>query len=160
MNKHTHLGVYGVLVKDNRMLLIKKARGPHTGKWDLPGGSVEFGEEPYRTLQREFLEETGISELRGTIRTAVSYTLIYPYKQDELEELHHIGIIYDVELIDDNFVLKTDGDDQDSLGARWVDIEMVEAAVCGEPDDSTVDPTGCGSFRVTPFVKEVIRASQ
>lgn len=42
MNKHTHLGVYGVLMKNNQILLIKKSRGPHKGKWDLPGGTIEW----------------------------------------------------------------------------------------------------------------------
>lgn len=123
MNKHTHLGVYGVLMKNNQILLIKKSRGPHKGKWDLPGGSIEFGEDPYETLKREFDEETGIRELEGSIRTAISYTLIYPYKKDELEELHHIGIIYDVELTSNHYELKTDGDGEDSLGACWIHID-------------------------------------
>lgn len=54
MIKYTQLGVYGVLVKNDKVLLIKKARGPHTGKWDFPGGSIEFGEEPYEALKRSF----------------------------------------------------------------------------------------------------------
>ena len=49
MVKHTHLGVYGVLIQHDHILLIQKARGPHKGKWDLPGGSIEFGEEPEHT---------------------------------------------------------------------------------------------------------------
>ena len=104
MNKHTHLGVYFVLIKNNQILLIKKSRGPHKGKWDLPGGSIEFGEDPYETL---------------------SYTLIYPFKKDELEELHHIGIIYDVELTSNHYALKTDGDGEDSLGACWIHIDEI-----------------------------------
>lgn len=67
MNKYTHLGVYGILIENNKVLLIKKARGPHKGKWDLPGGTIEFGEEPYTTLIREFEEETGITSMEGTI---------------------------------------------------------------------------------------------
>ncbi|WP_127529742.1 NUDIX hydrolase [Paenibacillus kobensis] len=137
MQQYRHMGVYGVLVKDNRVLLIKKGRGPHTGKWDLPGGTIEFGEEPYDTLIREFEEETGIVELRGTIRSALSYTLIHPFK-GELEELHHIGIIYDVTLLSETFDLKADGDEQDSLGAQWIALEEL-------PD-----------LPVTPFVEQLL----
>ena len=136
--RHTHLGVYGVLVIDDKVLLIKKARGPHTGKWDFPGGSIEFGEEPYETLQREFWEETGITSLKGRIRDSISYTLIYPYSESQLEELHHIGIIYDVELLDLNFELKTGGDEQDSLGAKWIEIEHLK------------------TLELTPFVQEIM----
>lgn len=137
MDRFTHLGVYGILKKDDKVLLIKKGRGPHTGKWDFPGGSIEFGEEPYQTLIREFEEETGISALTGTIKTTLSYTLIWPFKADKLEEMHHIGIIYDVKLVDDTFNLRTDGDGQDSLGAKWI------------PMRDLID------MPVTPFVKNI-----
>ncbi|WP_052088140.1 NUDIX domain-containing protein [Paenibacillus wynnii] len=54
----------------------------------MPGGTIEFGEEPYETLQREFLEETGIADIEGTHRIAKSYTPICPYKDNQLEEMH------------------------------------------------------------------------
>jgi len=127
LEKYTHLGIYGVLIRNQRLLLVQKARGPHRGKWDLPGGSVEFGEEPERTLQREFLEETGLSSVQGTIRTAVSYTLIYQYDESRLEELHHIGIIYDVELTEEPAGLKAEADGEDSLGAAWIPLERLSA---------------------------------
>lgn len=34
-----YLGVYGVCIKDNRVLSIKKTRGPYKNRYDLPGGS-------------------------------------------------------------------------------------------------------------------------
>ncbi|MGW8826290.1 NUDIX hydrolase [Paenibacillus lautus] len=125
MVKHTHLGVYGILVQHDHILLIQKARGPHKGKWDLPGGSIEFGEEPEHTLQREFMEETGLGSIKGSIRTAVSYTIVYQYEANQMEELHHIGIIYDVELLDDQARIQTGGDGQDSLGAKWIPIDTL-----------------------------------
>lgn len=142
MKKYSHLGVYGVLVVNNKILLIEKARGPHKGKWDLPGGTIEFGETPYETLKREFLEETGISNLQGQIRDSISYTLIYPLSEEELEQLHHIGIIYDVALVDYNFELKTDGDEQDSLGAQWIEIDVLS------------------KLEITPFVKKIMLDDQ
>lgn len=88
-------------------------------------GSVEFGEEPYEALKREFREETGITSLKGLLHDSISYTLIYPYSDTQLEELHHIGIIYNVSLLDVNFELKTDGDGQDSDGAQWIEIKQL-----------------------------------
>ncbi|SMF80871.1 ADP-ribose pyrophosphatase YjhB, NUDIX family [Paenibacillus uliginis N3/975] len=126
MEKYTHLGVYGVLIKDGRILLIRKARGPYLGKWDLPGGSIEFGEEPEQTLKREFHEETGLTAIRGIMKTAVSCTIIYQRTEDELEEMHHIGIIYQVELEDDKAPIKREGDQQDSLGAEWIPLEKLK----------------------------------
>ncbi|MGM1045395.1 MAG: NUDIX hydrolase [Bacillota bacterium] len=126
VEKYTHLGVYGVLIKDGRILLIRKARGPYLGKWDLPGGSIEFGEEPEQTLKREFHEETGLIAIRGIMKTAVSCTIIYQRTEDELEEMHHIGIIYQVELEDDKAPIKREGDQQDSLGAEWIPLEKLK----------------------------------
>lgn len=125
MEKYTHLGVYGVLIKEGSILLIRKARGPYSGKWDLPGGSIEFGEEPEQTLKREFQEETGLTAIHGTMKTAVSCTIIYQRTEDELEEMHHIGIIYQVELEDDNAPIKREGDQQDSLGSEWIPLEKL-----------------------------------
>lgn len=127
MNRYTHVGVYGILIQNERILLIQKARGPHKGKWDLPGGTIEFGEEPYAALKREFAEETGIIGIKVTIHDAISYTMIYPYKDGELEHLHHIGMIYHVHLSHSDFELKTSGDGQDSLGARWFPLDEVRA---------------------------------
>ena len=60
MKDTRHLGVYGVIINDNKVLLIKKSRGAYTGQYDLPGGSIEHGEKPSETLKREIMEETGM----------------------------------------------------------------------------------------------------
>lgn len=53
-------GAYGIIIKDDKILLIKKYGGPYDGKLDLPGGTIEFHEKPENTLKRELLEEVGI----------------------------------------------------------------------------------------------------
>ena len=54
-----YLGIYGVCLKENKVLCIKKARGPYKNRFDLPGGSQKTSEGFKETLVREFLEETG-----------------------------------------------------------------------------------------------------
>ena len=54
-----YLGIYGVCLKENKVLCIKKARGPYKNRYDLPGGSQKHKEEFTETLVREYLEETG-----------------------------------------------------------------------------------------------------
>jgi ADP-ribose pyrophosphatase YjhB (NUDIX family) len=50
------------LVEDDsgRLLLARRAIEPDEGKWDLPGGFLEEGEDPRAGLQRELREETGL----------------------------------------------------------------------------------------------------
>lgn len=43
-----------------RVLLARRAREPDRGKWDVPGGFVEEGEDPLAALRRELLEETSL----------------------------------------------------------------------------------------------------
>jgi len=57
---HSHFGIYGCLKRDSSILLIKKARGPYEGMYDLPGGSPEQNETNEETFIREVKEETGL----------------------------------------------------------------------------------------------------
>jgi 8-oxo-dGTP pyrophosphatase MutT (NUDIX family) len=55
-------GVMVVIRKDNKYLLGTESKmSPITGKWRLLGGKVEIGETPIDTLNRELMEEAGIS---------------------------------------------------------------------------------------------------
>ena len=56
----THIGAYGIIIKDDKIALVKKARGGYKGKFDLPGGGIEHQELPNETLEREIMEEAGI----------------------------------------------------------------------------------------------------
>lgn len=52
----------GVLVvEDGRLLLVRRAIEPERGKWSLPAGFLDQGEDPRATAEREALEETGVT---------------------------------------------------------------------------------------------------
>lgn len=53
-------GVQGLLERDGRVLLARRALDPHRGEWDIPGGFLDETELPVDGLRREFREETGI----------------------------------------------------------------------------------------------------
>jgi mutator protein MutT len=53
--------VGAVLVRDGKVLLSRRAREPHAGLWDLPGGFLESGEHPEAGIVRELREETGLA---------------------------------------------------------------------------------------------------
>lgn len=54
-----------LIVHRGRVLLGRRARAPHAGTWDLPGGFMESGETPERGLIRELREELGVGVRRA-----------------------------------------------------------------------------------------------
>jgi 8-oxo-dGTP diphosphatase len=54
------VGVGGVVVRDGRVLLIRRGKEPLYGRWVVPGGTVELGERLEEALVREMEEETGL----------------------------------------------------------------------------------------------------
>ena len=99
-------GVQGILERDGRVLLARRAYEPRKGYWDLPGGFLDETEDPLDGLRREFREETGleiepVAFLRIDIepydhRHVFSVTWIVradgePVPADDVEELRWFG---------------------------------------------------------------------
>lgn len=57
----TRIGAYGVVIESDKILLVTQAYGFFKGKFDLPGGGIEFGESVEEALRREFAEEVGMA---------------------------------------------------------------------------------------------------
>ena len=67
--------VDALVVRNGRVLLARRAVDPGAGKWDLPGGFLDEGEDPVAGLLREIEEETGLAVAPG----AFVGTSIAPY---------------------------------------------------------------------------------
>ena len=57
---HPQLAVSAAIFRDDKILLVRRARSPAKGLYSLPGGRVEFGEALHSALHREVREETGL----------------------------------------------------------------------------------------------------
>ena len=128
MKEHKHLGCYGLVVKDGKILLIKKKTGPYDGLLDLPGGSFEFGETPEETLKREMLEETGLEVTKYQLFDASSVVVEWKYDDNTNILVHHVGIFYQIleyrnEIKKD---ISIDNQNDDSLGADFYEIKKLK----------------------------------
>ena len=59
--KTPKLTVDGVIINDNKILLIKRNNEPFKGRWALPGGFVEYNEKVEDAIIREVKEEIGVN---------------------------------------------------------------------------------------------------
>lgn len=76
-----------VVVKDNKILLVKRKKAPFKNFWALPGGFVNYGERTEDACLRELKEETSIN---GIIKGLVGV-----YSDPNRDPRHHtISIIY------------------------------------------------------------------
>jgi ADP-ribose pyrophosphatase YjhB (NUDIX family) len=55
------VSVDAVIIKDGKILLIKRGREPFMGYWALPGGYVEWDESAEESVVREVAEEVGVN---------------------------------------------------------------------------------------------------
>ena len=61
------IGVSGVVVSGDKVLLVKRGRPPAVGVWSVPGGRLKLGEELRAGCAREIQEETGIKAEVGPL---------------------------------------------------------------------------------------------
>lgn len=64
---HPLVGVGGVVLRGNDVLLVRRGVPPSQGLWSLPGGGVDLGEGLSDALKREVQEECGISIQVGPV---------------------------------------------------------------------------------------------
>ncbi|MBR4083172.1 MAG: NUDIX domain-containing protein [Lachnospiraceae bacterium] len=73
MGNSRKLSASCIVIKDDKVLLVKHTYGAAKGKYLIPGGFSEEGEMPQMTAEREVLEETGVKVKAGSL-AAVRFT--------------------------------------------------------------------------------------
>jgi ADP-ribose pyrophosphatase YjhB (NUDIX family) len=128
---HPQLAVSAAIFRDDRILLVRRARSPAKGFYSLPGGRVEFGESLHAALHREVDEETA---LKIDIIGLAGWREVLP----EIAGSGHYLIM--------------------SFAARW---SSGEPLLNDELDDFRwMAPDGLGDLRLTGGLEEVIQAAR
>jgi 8-oxo-dGTP diphosphatase len=55
------VGVLAVVMRGERVLVVRRANPPMPGRWGFPGGVLELGETVAQGAMRELFEETGVT---------------------------------------------------------------------------------------------------
>lgn len=92
----TRVAAYGLLVEETSILLCRLSNKAlsHQGSWTLPGGGLEFGEDPADAMVREVSEETGLL-VRPTGIAGIDSIRLDNHEMSQ----HGIRIIYFTEIL-------------------------------------------------------------
>ncbi len=112
------VGVGAVVLREGRVLLVRRGVAPANGLWAIPGGGLELGETLREAAEREILEETGITICAGE----PVFTCDVCQRDDDGRVRFHYVI---VDLAADYVSGEVLGAD-DALEARWVAPEEIE----------------------------------
>lgn len=118
-----HVGVGILLIRDDKLLLVKRKFNPDAGFWSIPGGHLELGERTTHAAEREGFEETGfkvkVVKLAGIIDKIM-------YDKKGKVEYHYILINYFVEQIEGD-PTQAPIPDSDALEAKFVPFEQLKS---------------------------------
>ena len=106
------IGVGAVVIKDEKVLLVKRGRPPSEGLWAIPGGRLQFGETLKQAAEREILEETGI-----VIKAAKPLFIFDVLDKDEAGNIRYHYVIVDLGA---EYVSGTVTAGDDASEARWL----------------------------------------
>lgn len=114
---HPTPGAGAVIIRDGRMLLIRRGRGAYVDHWAVPGGRQRRGETMRAAAEREVLEETGLTVEAGDP----------VWVGDILDEAdppayHYTVVDFEATVVGGHLVA---GDD--AIEARWVPVGEVRA---------------------------------
>ncbi|MBI5613456.1 NUDIX hydrolase [Candidatus Gottesmanbacteria bacterium] len=94
--------VSAILANENKILLLKRSHAPFKNYWVLPGGYIEYDEDPKSSIIREVKEETGFDIIINTIIAA--------YLIDTDPKGNSIDIVYAGNITGGNLSLREHGD--------------------------------------------------
>jgi 8-oxo-dGTP diphosphatase len=116
--EHPLVGVGGFIHKEGKVLLIKRKFEPNKGKWSLPGGLLEVGEDPEEGAAREVREEVGLEVVKEGLLQVANEVI----KDDKGTVRYHFILL--------DYLMKPRGDkitlNQESEEYAWFEPSAIE----------------------------------
>ena len=102
--RRQRVAAYALLLRgrgpDEEVLLTRmSSRTRIPGRWTLPGGGIDHGEDPREALRREVLEETGLHVDPGEALDVHSSHFTGPRADGLVEDYHGIHLIFAARLL-------------------------------------------------------------
>jgi ADP-ribose pyrophosphatase YjhB (NUDIX family) len=107
-------GASAAVFRNDRVLLVERAKGALAGQWSLPGGHIEAGETAAAAAIREVLEEAGVSA--RTVGLAGVHDVILR-GEDGMLSAHYLLAVYAADWLAGEPVAASD-----SRSARFVPL--------------------------------------
>ncbi len=107
-----------IVIKDGKVLLVKRSQAPSKGLWAIPGGCVELGETLKEAAERELKEETGV-----IIRAKKP---VYTFDVIERDDQGRIRFHYVIVDLLADYVSGEPNPRSDVSEARWVTPQELE----------------------------------
>jgi 8-oxo-dGTP pyrophosphatase MutT (NUDIX family) len=114
------VAAYGVVLSDRGLLATQYSdRTAVDGRWGMPGGGIDSGEEPEAAVAREVHEETAQTVVLGPLVAVQTSHWVGRSPAGHAEDFHAVRLIYRADCPDpgDPVVLDVGGTTAD---ARWV----------------------------------------
>ncbi len=119
---HPRVGVGVVLLRGDRVLLVKRGSEPAKGEWSVPGGLIDVGETVEQAAHRELYEECGV--------TADIIKVIDIFEFIEPGENHKIKYHFIVIEILARYVGGRVRAASDAADAKWLRLDDLESVQC------------------------------
>jgi mutator protein MutT len=116
--KRPVVGVGAVILDGDSILLEKRKNAPSKGKWSVPGGLVELGEDVEQAVIREVKEETGLEVYEPRFIDVVNYVSL---GEKGAVMYHYVILDYLVTVRSGELEAASDAD-----ALKWVPFNEVE----------------------------------